>query len=169
MLSFTEYVPRNRQLIAAAKRVAKGLTPEGRSRRSPGTSRGDGVRAGYDRRAHHRRRRLERAQGRLPGLRASDAGDAPRAGDPGAIRLRVPAQEADAKIDKTVQGQSHAWIEAWTGGWWDIDPTNNTPITEQHVSVGIGRDYADVSPLKGVYTGGKAKDLDVIVEITRLA
>ncbi len=55
------------------------------------------------------------------------------------------------------------------GGWWGYDPTNDTPITEQHVSVGVGRDYADVSPLKGIYTGGGATDLDVIVEITRLA
>ena len=75
----------------------------------------------------------------------------------------------DAKIDKAVEGQSHAWIEAWTGGWWGYDPTNDTPITEQHVSVGVGRDYSDVSPLKGIYTGGGATDLDVIVEITRLA
>jgi transglutaminase-like putative cysteine protease len=42
-------------------------------------------------------------------------------------------------------------------------------ITEQYVSVGIGRDYTDVSPLKGIYSGEGATDLDVIVEITRLA
>ena len=91
--------------------------------------------------------------------------------------LGVPARyvsgylhpKPDAKIDKTVEGQSHAWIEVWTGGWWGYDPTNDTPITEQHVSVGVGRDYSDVSPLKGIYTGGKATDLDVVVEITRLA
>lgn len=75
----------------------------------------------------------------------------------------------NAEIDKTVEGQSHAWIEAWTGAWWGYDPTNATPITEQHVSVGVGRDYSDVSPLKGIYTGGQASDLDVVVEITRLA
>lgn len=43
------------------------------------------------------------------------------------------------------------------------------PITERHVSVGLGRDYSDVTPLKGTYIGGEATDLDVIVEITRLA
>lgn len=75
----------------------------------------------------------------------------------------------EATVDKTVDGRSHAWIQAWTGGWWNYDPTNDTEITEQYVSVGVGRDYADVSPLKGIYSGQGATDLDVIVEITRLA
>ena len=75
----------------------------------------------------------------------------------------------EAVVGKTVDGRSHAWIQAWTGGWWNYDPTNDTEITEQYVSVGVGRDYADVSPLKGIYSGEGATDLDVIVEITRLA
>lgn len=74
-----------------------------------------------------------------------------------------------ATINRTVEGQSHAWIEAWTGGWWGYDPTNDVSISEQHVSVGVGRDYSDVTPLKGIYTGAGAKDLEVKVEITRLA
>ncbi|OBK68704.1 transglutaminase family protein [Mycobacterium sp. 1165178.9] len=75
----------------------------------------------------------------------------------------------DAVVGDTVDGRSHAWIEAWTGGWWSYDPTNATEITEQYVGVGAGRDYADVSPLKGIYSGEGATDLDVIVEVTRLA
>jgi transglutaminase-like putative cysteine protease len=75
----------------------------------------------------------------------------------------------EAVVGKTVEGRSHAWLQAWTGGWWNYDPTNDTEITEQYVSVGVGRDYADVSPLKGIYSGQGATDLDVIVEITRLA
>jgi transglutaminase-like putative cysteine protease len=74
-----------------------------------------------------------------------------------------------AVIGDTIEGQSHAWIQAWTGGWWNYDPTNDSEITEQYVSVGVGRDYSDVSPLKGIYSGGESADLDVIVEITRLA
>ena len=77
--------------------------------------------------------------------------------------------DADAVIGETVDGQSHAWIQAWTGSWWDHDPTNDTEINEQYVTVGVGRDYADVSPLKGIYHGQGATDLDVVVEITRLA
>jgi len=75
----------------------------------------------------------------------------------------------NAKVGDVVEGQSHAWIEAWTGGWWSYDPTNGTEITEQYVSVGAGRDYTDVSPLRGIYSGKGATDLDVVVEVTRLA
>ncbi|MFB7878558.1 transglutaminase domain-containing protein [Nocardia sp. NPDC056064] len=74
-----------------------------------------------------------------------------------------------AAIGETVAGQSHAWIEAWTGQWWGYDPTNNLAVNEQHVSVGVGRDYADVPPLKGVFSGGGSTDLEVVVEVTRLA
>ncbi|MFC9876615.1 transglutaminase domain-containing protein [Nocardia salmonicida] len=74
-----------------------------------------------------------------------------------------------AQIGETVAGQSHAWIEAWTGQWWGYDPTNNLAVNEQHVSVGVGRDYADVPPLKGVFSGGGSTDLEVVVEVTRLA
>ncbi|WP_410875017.1 transglutaminase family protein [Nocardia sp. A7] len=77
--------------------------------------------------------------------------------------------KAGAEIGETVAGQSHAWIEAWTGQWWGYDPTNNLAINEQHVSVGVGRDYADVPPLKGVFSGGGSTDLEVVVEVTRLA
>jgi len=75
----------------------------------------------------------------------------------------------NAVVGDTVDGRSHAWIEAWTGGWWGYDPTNDMEITEQYISVGLGRDYTDVSPLKGIYSGEGATDLDVIVEVTRLA
>lgn len=75
----------------------------------------------------------------------------------------------NAVVGDTVDGRSHAWIQAWTGGWWNFDPTNDSEITEQYVSVGAGRDYTDVSPLKGIYSGEGATDLDVIVEVTRLA
>ncbi|MGE2714930.1 transglutaminase family protein [Mycolicibacterium litorale] len=74
-----------------------------------------------------------------------------------------------AAIGDTVDGQSHAWVQAWTGGWWNYDPTNDTDINEQYISVGVGRDYSDVSPLKGIYSGEGSTDLDVVVEITRLA
>lgn len=77
--------------------------------------------------------------------------------------------KGDAKIGDTVDGQSHAWVQAWTGGWWNYDPTNDTDIDERYISVGVGRDYADVSPLKGIYSGEGSTDLDVVVEVTRLA
>ncbi len=77
--------------------------------------------------------------------------------------------KCDATVGETVDSESHSWIQVWTGAWWDYDPANDTRIDEHYVSVGVGRDYADVSPLKGIYSGEGATDLDVVVEITRLA
>ncbi|HEX5142694.1 MAG TPA: transglutaminase family protein [Mycobacterium sp.] len=75
----------------------------------------------------------------------------------------------NAVIGDTVDGRSHAWLQAWTGNWWNYDPTNDSEINERYVSVGVGRDYGDVAPLKGIYSGQGATDLDVVVEVTRLA
>ena len=75
----------------------------------------------------------------------------------------------DAATGEAVEGESHAWIQAWTGGWWNYDPTNDAEINEQYISVGFGRSYADVTPLKGIYLGRDSSDLDVVVEMTRLA
>jgi len=75
----------------------------------------------------------------------------------------------DAVISEAAEGESHAWIQAWTGSWWNYDPTNDTDINEQYISVGFGRSYDDVTPLKGIYIGQGSSDLDVVVEMTRLA
>lgn len=77
--------------------------------------------------------------------------------------------QPEARLGQTVRGESHAWIEAWTGGWWGYDPTNDVPIGSRHVRVALGRDYADVAPLKGIYSGGGSSALEVTVDITRLA
>ena len=54
---------------------------------------------------------------------------------------------------------SHAWLEAQLPGlgWTGFDPTNGCVVDERHISVAVGRDYSDVSPLRGVYRshGGK--------------
>ncbi|MFT3660576.1 MAG: transglutaminase family protein [Gordonia sp. (in: high G+C Gram-positive bacteria)] len=77
--------------------------------------------------------------------------------------------KASAEVGETVEGESHSWIEIWTGGWWGIDPTNDKPIDGHHIFIGSGRDYSDVTPIKGIYTGGGTSELDVSVRITRLA
>jgi transglutaminase-like putative cysteine protease len=76
--------------------------------------------------------------------------------------------EEDAPIGSRVAGESHAWIEAWTGDWWGFDPTNNIEIGHRHVGVARGRDYADVAPLRGVHSGGGEAMLEVEVNLTRL-
>ncbi|MHB1535072.1 MAG: transglutaminase family protein [Acidimicrobiales bacterium] len=74
-----------------------------------------------------------------------------------------------AEVDTVTTGESHAWVEAWTGEWWGFDPTHQCAVGERHVAVGRGRDYLDVAPLKGVYHGAPAEALTVSVEITRLS
>jgi len=76
---------------------------------------------------------------------------------------------AGGAVGDTVAGQSHAWVEWWSGDWVPFDPTNGVPIGVRHVTVAHGRDYADVTPLKGVYHGAPSTGLGVTVEITRLA
>ncbi len=52
---------------------------------------------------------------------------------------------------------SHAWVSVWCGehfGWIDCDPTNACLVSDDHIVVAIGRDYADVSPVEGVLLGG---------------
>jgi transglutaminase-like putative cysteine protease len=76
--------------------------------------------------------------------------------------------DPEAGIGATVEGQSHAWVELWSGDWHGYDPTSGQPIGERHVLVARGRDYADVTPLKGVFNGGPATSLRVAVALTRL-
>jgi transglutaminase-like putative cysteine protease len=75
----------------------------------------------------------------------------------------------DGLVGDTVAGQSHAWVEWWCGDWAGFDPTNGVVAGQRHVIVARGRDYADVTPLKGVYHGAPSTGLGVTVEITRLA
>jgi transglutaminase-like putative cysteine protease len=77
----------------------------------------------------------------------------------------------DGRPSKALIGAvaTHAWIEVFTptGYWVGLDPTNNMLDGERHVQIGIGRDYADVPPLKGVFKGGLAQSLSVQVRMTR--
>ena len=75
----------------------------------------------------------------------------------------------DAEIGVTAAGESHAWVEYFCGSWQGYDPTNLTAIGDRHVTVGRGRDYLDVAPLRGVYAGPYGSRLYVTVEITREA
>jgi transglutaminase-like putative cysteine protease len=74
-----------------------------------------------------------------------------------------------AEPGRTAIGQSHAWVEYWAGDWTPLDPTSLAPVGERHVVVARGRDYTDVPPLKGIYHGPSGGDMQVTVEVTRLA
>ncbi len=63
---------------------------------------------------------------------------------------------------------SHAWVSVYcpTYGWVDFDPTNNCLVQDQHVTVAWGRDFSDVTPMRGVVLGGGAQTLNVSVTVT---
>ncbi|MGA9565233.1 MAG: transglutaminase family protein [Candidatus Korobacteraceae bacterium] len=65
---------------------------------------------------------------------------------------------------------SHAWVSAYSPevGWIDIDPTNNLVPSDGHVTLAWGRDYSDVSPLRGLILGGGAHVLRVAVDMEPL-
>ena len=96
----------------------------------------------------------------------------------GALRsVGIPARyvsgylhpKPSAPIGETVTGESHAWVEWFCGEWRGFDPTNSIDIGDRHVTVGRGRDYNDVAPLRGVYAGPLGSRLFVSVEISREA
>lgn len=72
-------------------------------------------------------------------------------------------------VGTRVLGESHAWVEAWTGTWRAWDPTNLAEVAQRHIVVARGRDYADVAPLKGIYSGPPGSTSEATVEITRRA
>jgi transglutaminase-like putative cysteine protease len=63
---------------------------------------------------------------------------------------------------------SHAWLEVMLAeGWFGFDPTHGTPVTDHHVRLAVGRDYADVPPIRGVYrSAGSRQTMRVSLEIT---
>jgi transglutaminase-like putative cysteine protease len=65
---------------------------------------------------------------------------------------------------------SHAWFSVYVPemGWIDFDPTNNQMPTDQHITVAIGRDFHDVTPLKGVIFGGGEHKLKVSVDVENI-
>lgn len=76
--------------------------------------------------------------------------------------LPPPGQEKLVGADA-----SHAWFAVFVPdqGWIDFDPTNNIIPSTQHITLGWGRDYGDITPLKGVIFGGQHHDLDVSVQV----
>jgi transglutaminase-like putative cysteine protease len=66
---------------------------------------------------------------------------------------------------------SHAWVSVWApeAGWVDYDPTNGLIPQEEHITIGYGRDYDDVSPVAGVLLGGDHQTMTVAVDVSVVA
>lgn len=85
----------------------------------------------------------------------------------GYIRTKPPP----GQVKRKGADQSHAWVGAWLGpefGWIDIDPTNGICIRDEHVLLGWGRDFSDVSPVRGVILGGGDHSVLVSVDLEPL-
>ena len=74
----------------------------------------------------------------------------------------------NSEIGETVRGESHAWVEWWAGDWLGYDPTNDSVVADHHVVVARAREYADVMPVKGIFTGADS-ELTVTVDVTQVA
>ncbi|OHD88631.1 transglutaminase family protein [Sulfuricurvum sp. RIFCSPLOWO2_12_FULL_43_24] len=63
---------------------------------------------------------------------------------------------------------SHAWFSVFFPGfgWFDFDPTNNMAPLDQHILLGFGRDYGDISPMQGVVSGSGSSHLGVMVDVS---
>ncbi len=66
---------------------------------------------------------------------------------------------------------SHAWVSLYCprNGWVDFDPTNNILPDREHITLAWGRDFSDVSPLRGVILGGGSHDPEVRVTVLPVA
>jgi transglutaminase-like putative cysteine protease len=66
---------------------------------------------------------------------------------------------------------THAWVSLYTGdtGWLDLDPTNNQIPGDRHILLAWGRDYEDVSPIRGVILGGGQHTVTVNVDVQPLS
>lgn len=65
------------------------------------------------------------------------------------------------------EGATHAWVEAYIPfyGWFGLDPTNNSFVSEAHVKLAVGKHFVDCSPIKGSYRGTSNHTMDVVVSV----
>jgi len=65
----------------------------------------------------------------------------------------------------------HAWVNVWCGkalGWIGFDPTNNCLARQDHIQIGMGRDYADVAPIDGIFIGMDVQEMETEVDVEEL-
>ena len=80
----------------------------------------------------------------------------------------VTADSAEIERGSSAPARNHAWVEVWDGDWHPVDPTNPGTVGLDHVIIGRGRDYDDVSPFRGMFVGPPLEELDLEITYTRL-
>jgi transglutaminase-like putative cysteine protease len=84
-------------------------------------------------------------------------------------RLAARYVSGYVRSGRDVQGAqaSHAWVSVFfpETGWLDFDPTNDVMPSESHITLAWGRDYGDVTPVKGVTLGGRGQSVEVEVYV----
>lgn len=87
--------------------------------------------------------------------------------------LGIPARYVSGYVcphDHNLRGEgaTHAWVEAYIPfyGWIGLDPTNNCIVNDQHVRLAVGRNFSDVSPVRGTYKGTAKQTLEVGVSVS---
>jgi transglutaminase-like putative cysteine protease len=97
--------------------------------------------------------------------------------------LGLPGRYVSGYLVTAVPGQprlvgadaSHAWLQVYClrrgsgEAWMDLDPTNNVVPSDKHITVALGRDFGDVTPLQGVILGGGRHTLRVVVDVAPLS
>jgi len=80
---------------------------------------------------------------------------------------RVGGASPEPQLDWVGTGASHAWVSVYSPpfGWLELDPTNNVHVGTDHIAIAWGRDFGDVSPLRGVILGGGTHTLSVCVTV----
>lgn len=112
--------------------------------------------------------RLTRSE---PEATQSQVQSAGRAGSQEQKQTSAKPEKAAVQAEEWVgAGQSHAWVSVYVPpfGWVDLDPTNGVRVGTDHITVAWGRDFGDVSPLRGVILGGGSHQLSVTVLVEPL-
>ena len=84
--------------------------------------------------------------------------------------LQIPALYVSGYLATETASATHAWVEVFVPGhrWQGLDPTHNRQTDETYVKLAVGRDYADVPPVRGTYKGTTDRTLTVDVKVQKV-
>lgn len=82
----------------------------------------------------------------------------------------IESYDPNSQIELVGAEQSHAWLDVFMPDyfWFGVDPTNNMVSSNKHMRIATGRDFNDVSPVRGTYKGSGRQSLSVDVKMRRI-